>query len=189
MTARRATSKKTVTTDPFDGAVEVSPEDLVPQELDPPDPALSRWVALAEWDGIVHHGGDASMMLPFPRPAWSDPDADRLWQSYASSCYGSQPVVVAVKSSPGNVIDDDRWAPGAALVSVRLYGTGITEVHLTLSNIHKGTRWRSQALGLSPAEALELADVLRAAVDLLGGADAVAANGDGRVQRALDAPW
>lgn len=39
---------------------------------------------------------------------------------------------------------------------------------LTLTNIREG-KWFSIALALSPAEALELADVLRAAVDLFGG--------------------
>lgn len=156
-----ARTKKSNTTD-------ACPTDLVPVELDPPDPALARWKELADWDGIIHHNGDAEAMLPFPRPAWADLDEDDFGQSYISTCYSSRPVRVAVKQAPGNRIDADRWAPAAALVSAELYGTGIAKVSLTLTNIREG-RWHSVALGLSVAEALELADVLRAAVDLLGG--------------------
>lgn len=148
---------------------EANPVDLDPVELDPPDPALVRWQELADWDGIIHHNGDAEAMLPFPRPAWADADEDDFGQSYISTCYSSRPVRVAIKQAPGNRIDDDQWAPAAALVSAELYGTGITKVSLTLTNIRE-RRWHSVALGLSAAEALELADVLRAAVDLFGGA-------------------
>lgn len=142
--------------------------DLEPVNLDPPNPAITRWHELADWDGIIYHDGDAEAMLPFPRPAWADADEDEFGQSYISTCYSSRPVRVAVKQAPGNRIDDDRWAPAAALVSAELYGTGITKVSLTLTNISEG-KWHAIALGLSPAEALELADVLRAAVDLFGG--------------------
>lgn len=135
----------------------------------PANPALARWEELAEWDGIIYHDGDAEAMLPFPRPAWADPDEDDFGQSYISTCYSSRPARVAVKQAPGNRINADQWAPAAALVSAELYGTGIAKVAVTLTSIHAGKEWRSVALGFSPAEALELADVLRAAVDLIGG--------------------
>lgn len=146
----------------------LAPADLVPVELDPPDPALARWEELSDWGGIIYHNGDAEAMLPFPRPAWADADEDEFGQSYISTCYSSRPARVAIKQAPGNRIDADRWAPAAALVSAELYGTGITKVSLTLTNIREG-KWFSIALALSAAEALELADVLRAAVDLFGG--------------------
>ncbi|OBJ97574.1 hypothetical protein [Mycolicibacterium conceptionense] len=142
--------------------------DLEPVELDPSDPAIARWEELADWDGIIYHDGDAEAMLPFPRPAWADVDEDDFGQSYISTCYSSRPARVAIKQAPGNRISANQWAPAAALVSAELYGTGITKVALTLTNIREG-KWFSIALGLSPAEALELADVLKAAVDLLGG--------------------
>lgn len=142
--------------------------DLEPVELDPPDPAIARWEELSDWDGIIYHNGDAQAMLPFPRPAWADVDEDDFGQSYISTCYSSRPARVAVKQAPGNYINADQWAPAAALVSAELYGTGIAKVALTLTNIKEG-KWFSIALGLSAAEALELADVLKAAVDLIGG--------------------
>lgn len=144
--------------------------DLEPVELDPPDPAITRWEELADWNGIVYHDGDAEAMLPFPRPAWADPDEDDFGQSYISTCYSSRPVRVAVKQAPGNRINANQWAPAAALVSAELYGTGIAKVALTLTNIREG-QWHSVALGFSAAEALELADVLKAAVDLIGGVE------------------
>lgn len=141
---------------------------LEPIDLDPPDPALARWEELSDWDGIVHHYGDAEKVIPFPRPAWSDPDEDDFGQSHRSTCYGSRPARVAIHQGPGNYINGSQWAPAAALVSARLWGDGLTNVNLTLTNIDAG-KWRSTALRLTASEALELADVLRAAVDLIGG--------------------
>lgn len=151
-------------------ALRIFDTDREPVELDPPDPALARWEELSDWDGITDHGGDAEDMLPFPRPAWADPDHDVFGQSYISTCYAAPPARVAVKQAPGKRISDYRWAPAGALVSARLYGTGITEVHLTLARWNQDEKkWITLALGISPDEALELADVLRAAVDLFGG--------------------
>ncbi|MGE0219660.1 hypothetical protein [Mycolicibacterium sp.] len=54
---------------------------MPPVELDPPappDPAIARWQELAERDIIINHGGDAETVMPFPRPAWADPDCDMI---------------------------------------------------------------------------------------------------------------
>lgn len=150
--------------------------DLEPIDLDPPNPAIARWEELADWDGIIHHDGDAEKMLPFPRPAWADPDEDEFGQSLHSTNYSSRPVRVSARYAPGNLIDDNSWAPAAALVSAELAGDGIAKVLLTVSNmkggsVKNGGVWLGQAIGLTVDEALELADVLRAAVDLIGGVE------------------
>jgi hypothetical protein len=143
--------------------------DLDPVELDPPSPEIVRWRQLAERETIIYHDGDATNIIPFPRPAWADPDcdivSDRLDRCYYTTEFARIPV-----STRAGAVDADAFMPAHFDVRAKLGGDGHPIVGM-------GLRWRNSkgewcyefSLGVTPAEALEFADVLRAAVDLLGG--------------------
>jgi len=141
--------------------------DTTPVELDSPDPALTLWEQLADRDRSINHRGDAELILPFPRPAWADPDSDVTGRSVLSTGYASEPVRVKVSHGCG-VDHGDRWEPASAIVSARKWGNQSECVNLTLSAV-VGGEWDNMGASLTLAEALELADVLQAAVALFGG--------------------
>lgn len=144
-----------------------------PVNLDPPDPALARWLELADRDILIYHGGDAEKVIPFPRPAWADPGED----SISSTCYRSTPVDVATPTAGGEKFNNGVIRPAHFTVSTRIHGDGQILVSLRINRYVSGSdtksgeaQWIDWSASMPPESALELADVLRAAVDLLGGA-------------------
>lgn len=147
------------------------PADLEPVELDPPAPEIIRWQELVDRDVVIYHEGDAEKIIPFPRPAWADPDEDIIGAYLDTSYYTSEYAFIALEHARGET-DDDEFRPAVLLVRAKLCGDGKPIVGLNLKKISDRDKksWTSElGQGLTPAEALELADVLRAAVDLLGG--------------------
>lgn len=152
------------------------PVDMEPVELDPPDPAIARWEELSLRKSYVCHGGDAEKILGsvHPRPAWADPDHDQTGRSHLSTSYGSAPVRV-ISSHNFGADHNGTWQPACAFVSAQFYGNSHESVKVTFSQVVDGkgdkSQWQNIAMSFQPHEALELAEVLRAAVDLFGGAE------------------
>lgn len=142
--------------------------DPAPVNLDQPSPELVRWEELADRDTDIVHHGNAEKVLPFPRPAWADPSEDGTGRSHLSTCYSSPPASVPATHSLG-VDHGDWYEPARAIVSAKAWGSGRTCVNLTVSKVEDGSGWSNTALSLQPSEATELARVLLAAVDLIGG--------------------
>lgn len=138
-----------------------------PVELDQPDPTLTRWRALAEREIAIQHGGNAEKVMPMPRPSWSEPDQDTIGRCLGTSYYVSEPVHVATRNRYGAVYED-RLIPARFTVRAKLCGDGAPIVGLAHRCVVDG-EWESfSGVGLEPAEAVELAAALLAAVDLLG---------------------
>lgn len=151
---------------------EVEPIDLAPIELDPPNPAITRWHALADRDFMVYHDGDAEVVLGnvHPRPVWADPDMDHVGRSHLSTWYSSRSVRVASAHDFG-VDHGDHWQPSCAWVAARFYGNSHESICVTLSQVvGKGSdsKWQNVSMSFQPNEARELAAVILAAVDLIG---------------------
>ncbi|WP_285034581.1 hypothetical protein [Mycolicibacterium sp. lyk4-40-TYG-92] len=147
----------------IDEAPEISTE---PVELDPPDPALTRWQQLAARDIEVEHDGDAEKIVPFPRPAWADPDYDRIAGTTTGCWYQSTPVRVASHTG-GGTCDDGIFEPAHFKISARVHGNGNRLIGFTMIR-RQGGQWEEAGMSMTPADAQELADVLRAAVDIFG---------------------
>ena len=161
---------------------DIAPVDLEPVELDPPDPALERWEKLAyRTDDInIYHGGDASRVIGIPRPDWSDPDEDGVYRAAGQAVYQTTPARVALSLKDGFHADS-----GTTLVPSRLVVRGflgymageMRGVEVRLITPGKGKTyaddkpWVHTPFSLTISEARELADVLLAAVDVLGGAE------------------
>lgn len=143
--------------------------DLAPVELDPPDPALARWQELADRDIDIYHDGDAEKVIPFPRPAWADPDRDDIAGTWQGSCYRSAVVEIASMSAGGHN-DDESLRPAHFTVTARIHGNGYVVIGV-LTRRFIDDEWREWGGSIHPAGALELADALRAAVDMVGGAE------------------
>lgn len=144
--------------------------DAAPVELDGPDPALARWQALADRATYIEHGGDATKVLPIPRPAWSEPDADVVSDAISRSYYSSDTAFVAATNSEGKLVGDS-WELSGVMVAAEQYGNGDRLVSMAARRVAASTgKWHSWKVFLTVAEALELIDVLHAAVDLFGGA-------------------
>lgn len=148
--------------------------ELAPVDLDPPSPELARWQELSSRNSVqIEHDGDAEKMMSIPRPAWSDPDWDQVGESVQRAAYTSASAFIAAKTGAGfNRIDSRE--PAQVQVYVSMHGAGTKRVQLRLidTNIASGsaspgTGWSTKTMALLPEEALELANVLRAAVDLL----------------------
>ena len=147
----------------IDETVEINTE---PVELDPPDPALTRWQELAARDIEVEHDGDAAKIITCPRPAWADPDYDRLAGTTTGCWYQSTPVQVASLTG-GGTCDDDAFTPAHFRISARVHGSGDSLIGITMFRV-RNKQWEEVGMSMTPADALELADVLRAAVNLFG---------------------
>jgi len=143
--------------------------DLEPVDLDPPNPAIARWEALADRDVHVQHDGDAEKMLGHihPRPKWADPDRDQTGRSHLSTAYASTPVRVVASHNFG-VDHDDWWEPASAWVSAKFYGNSHESISITFSQVADSGNWQNVAMSFQPDEARELIEVLQAAVDLFG---------------------
>ena len=142
--------------------------DAPPVELDPPDPTVARWQELVAKPSKVEHDGDASEVMPQPRPAWSDPDLDHVGASWRQTYYSSETAIVYASHSTG-WFNDEIWRPATVSVTAKLYANGETSISVANKSFTGPDGFGHWALGLTVAETLELIDVLRAAVDLIGG--------------------
>lgn len=166
MTARRTKSNitKAVATvdDPFE-----------PIDLDPPSPALARWEALNH-DAEIYHDGDASKVIPVPRPVWSDPDQDVVGDRANTTSYRSS-VARVISSAERGVDLDDSLDQARVCVQVKMSAAVDCiryAVQLTLSRANGPDRdkpWTNSTMTLTISEVEELIDVLSAAVELTGG--------------------
>ncbi len=151
----------------------VDPE-YPPVDLDQPDvlpDAVKRWQVLADREHFIHHHGDAENIIPFPRPAWADPDCDLIRYSLGQTAYRSTNAWVQAKSSGGQEIGNGELEPASVRVRAIQYGTGEQVVSLYLSRTEKsGGKFLGWGVNLTPTEVGQLIEVLRAAVDLIGGA-------------------
>lgn len=141
--------------------------DLGPVELDPPNPAIARWQELADRDITVVHDDDAEKVIGFPRPAWADPDEDDIGTSAPASFYRSSYVSVASMTSGGENVGGELY-PAHVKVSARIHGDADLLIGILVNRFISG-EWREFGTSLPPAAAVELAEVLLAAVDLVGG--------------------
>lgn len=142
--------------------------DTAPVELDGPDPALARWEELAYRDVGIIHDGDASKVLPFPRPAWADPDEDLVSGCPLLSLYRALPVRVPVSRHRGDDRNGIMTTP-AAYVQPVINGDKRASVRLSLSLYENGKWDNGNYLAFRIAEARDLIGALQAAVDLIGG--------------------
>lgn len=142
------------------------PIDLDAGQPEPPQsPELRRWVELAQRDIDVDHDGDASKVIPFPRPSWSDPDFDYVSDSVRLTQYRSEPAEVPMSVVAGEVIGGSYF-PAKIEVSAKLYGSRLTGVGITAKKHTGRGNWDSFGCSLTLEEARELALVLLAAADL-----------------------
>ncbi|MBI5536690.1 MAG: hypothetical protein HY898_28480 [Deltaproteobacteria bacterium] len=144
---------------------------MAPVNLDPTAPEIVRWDELTG-DVDIYHGGDASKVLDVPRPSWCDPDEDFYGDSIDSFGYGSAVARVVVSNGTG-VSDGESLDPARVTVQALMAASGYVHygIQICLSRAtgaDKDRLWINSKMTLTPAEALELADVLRAAVDLTG---------------------
>jgi hypothetical protein len=142
--------------------------DLDPIELYPPDPALTRWMEIAFRDDEIIHDGDASKVLPFPRPAWADPDEDLVSGCPLLSLYRAIPVRVPVSRHRGDDRNGIMTTP-AAYVQPVINGDKRASIRLSLSLYENGKWDNDKYLAFRIAEARDLIGALQAAVDLIGG--------------------
>ncbi|MDX1890125.1 hypothetical protein [Mycolicibacterium sp. 050158] len=149
-------------------AVVASSAELAPVELDPPSPAVTRWIELTEKDVVVDHGGDASKVIPMPRPAWSEPYRDVIGRSWATSYYCSEFANIAIRQGTFGENDGESLNPAKIQVRAKLCGDSSKWVGLTLRAMNDD-EWHTAGLGIRPQEAVELANALLAAVAILDG--------------------
>lgn len=151
-----------------DEANQVDVVDLEPVELDPPDPDLTRWQELLDRNTGIYHDGDIEKIMPFPRPAWSDPDEDLFATSLPCCLYRAEPVKVNATRHSGHR-GVDEWIPAGVYVQPAIGGTDVPVVRISFSEkTDKG--WNNLPyMALTITEATDLIDVLRAALNLLGG--------------------
>ncbi len=146
--------------------------DLEPVDLDPRAPELDAWERLCEkanGDGTLYHGGDASTIMTIPRPIWADPDKDAVGRSMLVTCYKSTAAYVTFSHQTGKA-DGDYWYSAGMYVSAKCFDDGEPLIGISYSDadMTSGEWNKPTTANLTPAEALELADVLRAAVALFG---------------------
>lgn len=163
-----ARTEKSNTDDPFEGAVEVC-VDQQPINLDPPKPALKRWEELAERELSIEHNGDAEAIMPFPRPEWADPDRDIVGRSRLVTCYESNAAWVPLGQQPGKS-DSEVWFPAGIYVCAKIYSDRGQVIGFSINDVDFGTgEWKTPvAVNMTAGEAVDLANVLLAAVELLG---------------------
>lgn len=143
-------------------------------DLDPkPEiaPEIVRWQELADRDITVYHDGDIEKYMPFPRPAWAHKGYDHAGYSILNSAYMSTVAHIPLSQSPG-VDHGDMWEPAYVSVRALVWGNGVHKI-----TVHKylpaGKNDEKPAIAISfsvtPAEAVDLAQAILAAVDLIGG--------------------
>lgn len=137
-----------------------------PVTLDPPAPEIVRWQELAARDTEIYHGGDAEKIIPFPRPAWADPDRDVIGDSWQQSCYRSARVEIPTMSG-GGAHDGEHFEPAVFAVGAKIHGGGYPLIGIQIRRyIQK--EWHEWGSSIPPKAALELAEAIKAAVALFG---------------------
>lgn len=144
--------------------------DCSPVQLDPPDPAITRWQELADRDIVVEHDSDAEKVIPFPRPAWADPEEDIIGNRLSSSYYTSAWVRIPMSYRDGEVYGD-FFEPATMQVRAKQCGDGEKIIGISARQIAKGEWHWWHGIGMTTAEATALAEALLAAVDLIGGTE------------------
>ncbi len=147
------------------------PDDLSPVELDPPAELapVARWQKLAEEaddELAVYHCGNAELVMPMPRPAWSAPALDLIGACIDHCAYRSMTTEIAA-SRAGGQNDGTYWERDSVGVAAMLWGDGTASVNLRIRR-RIGNEWKRYAIIITRDEAIKLAEVLRAAVDLTG---------------------
>ena len=151
--------------------VDTSADDpqMVPVELDQPSPAVAHWAAISSAEVVVDHDGDASKVIPFPRPAWSEPWEDEIGRALSSTYYNSESTDVVASmhrgENPTKADGSAWWNPASVRVRARLAGDGQAYVGIRLRRVID-SEWAESGMSLTPDEALELSDVIRAACAL-----------------------
>ncbi|KRD04959.1 hypothetical protein ASE48_20170 [Mycobacterium sp. Root265] len=145
----------------------MSPAELTPVELDPPDPVLARWEELSGRDIAIDHGGDAEKIIPIPRPAWADPDCDEIGKSVGWTTFNSTTAHVPANRMGGEAIGE-CLLPCGFRVRGRLIGDGWAGVGITMTR-YLDEKWNSLGITLTLDEARDFANVILAAVDMVGG--------------------
>ncbi|WP_422745173.1 hypothetical protein ACN27E_23565 [Mycobacterium sp. WMMD1722] len=163
-----ARTKKSNTT-----PVDPNPVDLEPVDLDPRPPHLEAWDRLCEkagGNGTIYHGGDASVVMSIPRPIWADPDEDLVGRSMLVTSYKSSSAYVTFSHQTGKS-DGEKWYSAGMYISAKMFDDGEPLIGISYSDADMITgEWNKPVTAnMTPAEALELAEVLRAAVALFGG--------------------
>lgn len=141
-----------------------------PVDLDTPAPAVQRWQELVEREITVYHEGDAAKVIPFPRPAWADPDCDIIGSRLDTCYYASDWVEVPLSWTNGDHdVELLEWA--TMRVRAKVSGDGRPSIGLT-ERYHTKDGWQTGGgAGLAVTEATELAQALLAAVELIGGSE------------------
>lgn len=144
-------------------------------DMDPPasmPAALARWQQLAERDTAIRHDYDAEKVIGFPRPLWADPDLDEITNSRGGSYYRSAWVDIPSMAAVG-INRDGVLQPAICSVSAKHHGNyTVPLIGLSVRRAIDG-EWREFGMALPLDAAAELAQVLLAAVDLVGGAPEV----------------
>lgn len=153
--------------DPLEGAGTAAPVEL-DTLTEPRPPAIIRWHELADRDYQTVHDGDAQAIIPFARPSWADEDCDIVGRSVASTYFTSTWAEVPLTRVDG-YNSGDALQPATVRVRAKLSGDGCHIIGLSDCRVADGAWKSSLGVSLTPAEATELARVLLAAVDLIGG--------------------
>ncbi|WP_261898265.1 hypothetical protein [Mycobacterium marinum] len=130
--------------------------------------AMARWQQLAEQDTAIHHDYDAEKVIGFPRPRWADPDLDEITNSRGGSYYRSAWVDIPSMSAVG-INRDGVLQPAICSVSAKHHGNYAAPLISVKLCLAIEGRWRELGMALPIDAAAELARVLDAAVDLVGG--------------------
>ena len=141
-----------------------------PINLDPPAPELVRWQELVDRGVLVAHNGDVSELISVPRPAWSDPYEDSISEILGGCYYASDQIRIPLQYRPGE-IRDGYFEPATMRVRAKMGFDGDKFVGLSRRETINGKWTLIEGVGLTPAEATELAEALLAAVDLIGGTE------------------
>ncbi|KRD07794.1 hypothetical protein ASE48_10175 [Mycobacterium sp. Root265] len=144
----------------------VSPAELAPVELDPPDPVIARWQGLADIDLLINHDDDAEKVIPLPRPAWADPLCDVVGHSVCSSSYNTDYAAIPL-TYMGGESHEDSVLPSRLSVRGRLIGCGWLGVGMTVTRYDDG-EWREAGCTMTLSEARDLIEVLSTAVEMIG---------------------
>lgn len=127
-----------------------------------PSPA-ARLAALDQNPTIYHHG-DASKILPFPRPSWADPARDAI----NPAGYRSAPVSLPLALHDGEFSDTDLVRSRAEVyVAAPDIGVARGDADVCLSlHRYRLSEWERIGASLTIAEARRLSAILSAAADL-----------------------
>lgn len=134
-----------------------------------------RWRRLAE-EGLrsryVRHNGDASKIMPMPRPSWASANEDSISASgnLCGTAYRSTEVSVAATHQSGWTKDPKLADRATVDVSAKLFGNGVPMVGIRIAKPKTTIDDVVQsfaAINLTVDEAQRLVEVLTAATELV----------------------